>query len=940
MSFLKSAFSKIVAWCRFRNAQAIVFGQMNDQSGPSLPIDAAPEIALSKIDTGQPLPGVSLVACCMNREENLFKVLWSWLATDADEIVIVDWSSTSELWPKISEIADPRIKVIRIDGEKNWVLTHALNVGLRFASRDVIFKVDCDIELTPDFFKNNFPQPGEFVRGFWKSGLETNGEGQQFINGTFGAYKMDLRQCNYYDERILTYGWDDSDLYMRMEHDYGLAGRLIDPRSLRHIEQAEDQRLANQVVPKNRFLGKFEPTEFEGAKNKFYTFMMGNWASYYPSQDYCISKIEPQFYRGRRVTNSIARNSDVEQLAKLFAAKQLANWASKFPELGNLGEIDIEFAQLLRDAHAINKSRDLIESIKSGKGVYFIRCKSGPCRSALVKTLNVMQDHYPSFAQNLYLAEDLADISLIGDGRNVLRTSGALIEILSGRANAIGLNGILCLGKELESGGRMAGHISISIRTLAAEVIRKTSQFAQMLASEYESLATPVKGTCLVTSLYDEQNLIRLIEYLACVVENLKIFEQVAICYEASNGLTAAVLQVISQELTISPGRILILPYQKRPTFEDLFSVKSFLPTGTVITVANADIAFDASFSKVKEIDLSRNIVVLSRRDIAKCGTEARLIRLGNGSPNTFSADAWIFSTPFEADFHLDYPIGSFHCDSFINHQISKSSRYEVINLCLDINAFHLHDERFNSSAEKHQRDFDVIEESRRLEYERNGGANPIIGVAWSTVSTASLLPQSARLQTWCPRVVFIQLGRCVEITFGHLILLHWLINEICVEGDLAVYINLKRSDFDGLMGRMFARHLVHFAFGGNVSIGIDDPFDISYPLADGITVRHSTFNDLEEWLINGVSQKIKEFISWPQREDNKFLRCEFDGELTTESTPLLLNNSTVIDRLLPDLISLYDAMPNNSSEKNLLASLVVPDIKSVFDPNRKSAGI
>jgi hypothetical protein len=93
---------------------------------------------LSQRDAAPPLPGISLVAACMNREENLLKVLDSWLATDVDEIVIVDWSSASELWPQLSAIADPRLKVIRIDGEKRWILTHALNVGLRGLWRPLI----------------------------------------------------------------------------------------------------------------------------------------------------------------------------------------------------------------------------------------------------------------------------------------------------------------------------------------------------------------------------------------------------------------------------------------------------------------------------------------------------------------------------------------------------------------------------------------------------------------------------------------------------------------------------------------------------------------------------------------------------------------------------------------------------------------------------------
>lgn len=912
---------KIVTRSRYWIKRSIVSGRVGDKRGYYSSLETSPEIALSKIDTGQLNPGISLVACCMNREENLLKVLDSWLATDADEIVIVDWSSTSELWPQLSQIADPRLKVIRIDGEQHWVAAHALNVGLRFASREMVFRVDCDIALTPNFFKNNFPWPGEFVRGFWKSGHETLGEGKQFINSAFGACKKDLRQSNYYDERILPDGWDDSGLYMRLEYDHGLTGRLINPRSLGHIGQAEEHKLADQAVARNRFLDKFEPTELEDAKKIFYTTLAGNWSSNSPSQDYDISRIEQRYYRGHRVTKSISRNLEIERLAEILAIRQLTVRASSTtPEFAHLAEVDFEFARLLCDAHAVNKSRDLVEGIKTGKGLYFIRCEPGPCRAALLNTLQVMCSHYPSFAQSLILTEGLS-VDTPDDKGSILVTSGKLVENLSIQARARELNCIEDLERLLASGDQEAGYLSLSIHSLADEAIRKASQFSASLGGEFASLATPVTGTCLVTSLYDEQILVRLIEYLACVVENLRVFDQVAICYEANNGLLAAVLQELSVELAISPGRLLLLPYQKRPTFEELFSVKTYLPAGTIIAVANADIVFNASFSKVGQVDLLHNIVVLSRRDISSDGSKAHLIHLENGCPNTFSADAWVVRTPFDPDFFLDYPIGTMQCDSFINHQISTSSRYGVMNPCFDINVFHLHDERFNSSDEKAQRDKVAVINNYIAESARNNNSAPVKGVAWCTLASAAIVPDKLRFQQWSPKVLILNFAKGSEPGFGHLLLLHILHDLIRQASDTVIVARLRKSDLDGGLWRLLLRYQAHFSFNGFQLDTDDVEFDEAKASVERMVTRTTSFQKIAELATkNCLKEGLGELLSWT--DEAKLLRCELQGDMPDETTLNLINAIRQQESALVNtLFEFFNGLPDYSPEKNLITS-------------------
>lgn len=600
----------------------------------------------------------------------------------------------------------------------------------------------------------------------------------------------------------------------------------------------------------------------------------------------------------------------------------------------NIEEISVEFSMLLRDAHVLNNSKNLVEMIKSGKDILVLRCEFGPCCAALNKTLDVLRSYYPSFAQRLVLVDNLLEHTNKNaptDGAgNVFFASGELLDKLSARARGGELRGVGELVEWLASGNRDARYLSLSVPSLAREAILKAAQFSERLDGVFESSPTPVSASCLVTSLYDEHNLLRLIEYLACLVENLRVFERVVILYESRNGLLSAVVQEITEELRTVPGRLILLPYQKRPTFEELFSVKEILPGGTTIVVANADIAFDASFSKVSQVDLSRNIAVLSRYDISSDGRTARRIRSANGTPNTFSADVWIFKTPFEHDFYLDYPIGTFYCDSYINHQISRSKRYGAVNPCLDVRAFHLHDERFDSSLEKWKRDAEVIQKQYAHEMARNGNVDPHKGVAWTTAACAAIVPAALRFQSWKPKELFLELHKCSEPTFGHLMAVNYILSELRQGlSDAVVVIRIRKADLEGTIGVLLSRCQAHFGWA-NVTFDFgDEEFDAEKASREGTVCRTISFEDVVDWITAGPLEKAYEFFSWPAVNGVTFLRCEILGNLSTETTLRLLNVLLKNDQSVSRLFKFFNALPDYSAEKNMLAPFVVPRIPS-----------
>jgi hypothetical protein len=197
---------------------------------------------LGATEFGDPIkPGLALVTCCMNRSENLIKALRSWIACpQIDQIVIVDWSSKKLLHEELAAagLLKPRVLVIRVEGQPRWILSYAYNLGFRVASRERILKTDADIIIEPEFFKANALQEGTFVSGDWR----TAGADQEHVNGFFMIRREDLMSVKGFNEYITTYGWDDDDLYFRLEQ-RGFNRVRIKPGGIHHIPHGNEQRI-------------------------------------------------------------------------------------------------------------------------------------------------------------------------------------------------------------------------------------------------------------------------------------------------------------------------------------------------------------------------------------------------------------------------------------------------------------------------------------------------------------------------------------------------------------------------------------------------------------------------------------------------------------------------------------------------------------------------
>lgn len=549
--------------------------------------------------------GISLVTCCMNRNDNLVHSLKTWLPiVEINEIIIVDWNSNTPVKHSLQEanIKDKRILIIRVIDQPRWILTIAYNVGLRLAGYNKILKIDADNQIiSNDFFlKNQLLDENEFFAGNWKTYQARH------LNGTFYAWKSQLSQVGYFNEYIQCYGWDDSDLYKRLEECEFSRNTLLE-ETMSCIQHGDQLRLAHQ---------QHQPIA---------------------ETSMTIKKIK----------------SDPDYLIKFnkFLVNLMPKWTSKSKK--------VDFR--LVDSVLLSNSEQYYELI-----------------------FEESTDH-PVIPQ--YLVDIASEIALRHKLRELYQKDDFIFDV----------------------------------------------QALQDVSHEY------VSEVCLIVTLYNEENRRRCQEYIECLKNNLNSgqFSQIVVLFEQESKKveSSPIPFLLSKVMEIQPKYSDVLRIEKidfRPTYNDIFEfANNALERKTIVVVANADIFFDETLSKVKQIYFEGTFLVLSRRELNKGSSLIREYK--NGLPNYFSADSWIFQAPLEQDFRADYKIGTFFCDSFLNNQLSKSLNYVTYNPCFSINSHHLHDEFFNSSETK-EKDTVLIQKLWRQEYEACNQSNPVAGYRWCTI--------------------------------------------------------------------------------------------------------------------------------------------------------------------------------------------------------------
>jgi hypothetical protein len=181
---------------------------------------------------------VTIVTTCKNRWEFLKQSLPTWLNRGFKEIIIVDWSSNIEIVTNIEQmsIGSNLVTVIRVNGEDIFNGGMARNTGAKHVTSDYVLFIDADMIVKNwQVTKTISMVPGRFYHG--PHNIPPFGTSLVRID--------DFRKINGYSELCRSYGWEDNDLYNRLDAS-GLQRRLYDDRMVEHIDHSDELRIVHR----------------------------------------------------------------------------------------------------------------------------------------------------------------------------------------------------------------------------------------------------------------------------------------------------------------------------------------------------------------------------------------------------------------------------------------------------------------------------------------------------------------------------------------------------------------------------------------------------------------------------------------------------------------------------------------------------------------------
>ena len=153
-----------------------------------------------------------------------------------DEHLIVDWSSTAPLLR--SELpSDPRIRLHRVEGESQWNLCRAYNFAASQSTGTILLKLDADSWLDPALDVEQLLQQAPIWLGA--------GSG-----GTAGQWLMErdaFDAVGGFNERMLSWGFDDKDLRARLVLHFGPQVKTLPPGSLHAIHHSDSVRIGGRL---------------------------------------------------------------------------------------------------------------------------------------------------------------------------------------------------------------------------------------------------------------------------------------------------------------------------------------------------------------------------------------------------------------------------------------------------------------------------------------------------------------------------------------------------------------------------------------------------------------------------------------------------------------------------------------------------------------------
>jgi len=157
------------------------------------------------------------------------------------EHLIVDWSSEPPI-ARAELPADPRIRLLRVEGEAQWWLSRAYNHGFRQARGPWILKCDADALLDESFFQALEPQRADLLLAALPGGLSAERHYGRW--GLFCVRRQALEAVGGFEPHLFGWGYDDVDLIERLfEHGCSLAA--LPQAGLHDLPHSDAERLGH-----------------------------------------------------------------------------------------------------------------------------------------------------------------------------------------------------------------------------------------------------------------------------------------------------------------------------------------------------------------------------------------------------------------------------------------------------------------------------------------------------------------------------------------------------------------------------------------------------------------------------------------------------------------------------------------------------------------------
>lgn len=176
---------------------------------------------------------LTIVTVCMNRREHLLPTAarvaaWPW----HHEHLILDWSSEPPLRrPELP--SDPRLRLERVQGEREWNIARAYNAAIGLASGRWILKLDADCWPTAAWT--------DPLAGLCESDLLI-GEGPEGRNGQFLMARSRFLRAGGFHELMRGWGFEDKDLRLRLERLHGCRPQRLPEAAIGVIHHDDDLR--------------------------------------------------------------------------------------------------------------------------------------------------------------------------------------------------------------------------------------------------------------------------------------------------------------------------------------------------------------------------------------------------------------------------------------------------------------------------------------------------------------------------------------------------------------------------------------------------------------------------------------------------------------------------------------------------------------------------